>query len=69
MFKTPTMEHSTLHKEDTLQEGYQPKMLLYTRDKLFYIFDQVKQQQGTDEKPLCTAMHQAVAWVQKEGHT
>ena len=44
MFKTPTMEHSTLRNEDMLCKGYQPKMLLYTLDKLFYMFDQVKRQ-------------------------
>ena len=49
MFKTPTMECGTLRNEDMLWEGYWPKMLLYTLDELFYVFDQVKQQQGTDE--------------------
>ena len=61
-FKTPTMQRSTLHNEDVLHKGYQPKMLLYTLNKLFYIFDQVKQQQGIDEtlivayKILCLSM-------------
>ena len=50
MFKTPTMQHGTLHNEDVLHNGYWPKMLLYALDELFYMFDQVKQQQGTDEK-------------------
>ena len=50
MFKTPTMQCSTLHNEDMLHEEYWPKMLLYALDELFYIFDQVKQQRGTDKK-------------------
>ena len=49
-FKTPTMQRSTLRNEDMLHEGYQPKILLYALDKLFYIFDQVKLQQGIDER-------------------
>ena len=49
-FKTPTMQPSSLHNEDVLHNGYRPKMLLYALDELFYIFDQVKQQQGMDEK-------------------
>ena len=44
------MEHGTLHNEDILREGYWPKMLLYALDELFYVFDQVKWQRGTDEK-------------------
>ena len=44
MFKTPTMECSTRCNEDTMWEGYQPKMLLYALDELFHIFDQVKRQ-------------------------
>ena len=46
----PTMQRSTLRNEDMLHEGYQPKILLYALDKLFYIFDQVKLQQGIDER-------------------
>ena len=41
-FKTPTMQPGSLHHEDVLCNGYQPKMLLYALDELFYIFDQVK---------------------------
>ena len=44
------MECGTLCNEDTLWEGYQPKILLYTLYELFYVFDQVKQQRGMDEK-------------------
>ena len=50
MFKTPTMQRGTLRNEDVLHNGYQPKMLLYALDELFYVFDQVKWQQGMDEK-------------------
>ena len=31
-------------------EGYRPKMLLYTLDELFYIYDRVKCHWGVDEK-------------------
>ena len=44
------MECGTLCNKDMMREGYRPKMLLYTLSKLFHIFDQVKWQQGTDEK-------------------
>ena len=50
MFRTPTMQCGTLHNEDVLHDGYWPKMLLYTLDELFYVFDQVKRQRGMDEK-------------------
>ena len=50
MFKTPTMQHSTLHNEDVLRDRYWPKMLLYALEEPFYIFDQVKWQWGMDEK-------------------
>ena len=43
-FKTPTMQCGTLWNEDVLCKGYQPKMLLYDLDELFFIFDQVKWQ-------------------------
>ena len=33
-----------------MRDGYRPKMLLYTLNELFYIFDQVKRQRGLDEK-------------------
>ena len=49
-FKTPTIQHGTLQNKDVLCEGYQLKMLLYALDKLFFIFDQVKQQRGVDER-------------------
>ena len=48
-FKTLTMQRDTLHNKDMLCKGYQPKMLLYALDRLFFIFDQVKWQRGIDE--------------------
>ena len=62
------MQRGTLCNEDMLREGYQPKVLLYALDKLFYIFDQVKQQQGTDErlivayKILCLSTLRCIEW-------
>ena len=41
----PTMLHDSIMRED-----YRPKMLLYTLDELFYIYDQVKHHRGTDER-------------------
>ena len=49
-FKMPTMQCGTLRNKDVLHKGYRPKMLLYALDKLFFIFDQVKCQQGIDER-------------------
>ena len=49
-FKTPTMQPGSLHQEEVMHNGYRPKMLLYTLDELFYVFDQMKWQQGLDEK-------------------
>ena len=48
--KSPTMQHGTLQNEDVLCKGYRPKMLLYTLDELFYIYDQVKDHRDIDEK-------------------
>ena len=48
--KTPTMQHSSLHNEDVLHDGYWSNMLLYTLDELFYIFNQVRWQCHMDEK-------------------
>ena len=59
-----------------LHEGYRPKMLLHAIDGLFYIFDQVEWQQGTDErliiayKILCLSTLQCTEWqlgVEKKG--
>ena len=44
------MQCDTLWHEDVMWEGYRPKMLLYTLDELFYIYDQVKHHRGVNEK-------------------
>ena len=49
-FKTPSMHPSSLHHKEVMDDGYQPKMVLYTLDELFYVFDNVKKWQSTDEK-------------------
>ena len=67
-FKTPTMQHGTLWNKDMLREGYWSKMLLYALDELFFIFDQVKQQQGINErlviayKILCLSTLRCIEW-------
>ena len=33
-----------------MRDSYRPKMLLFTLDELFYIYDQIKKQQRADEK-------------------
>ena len=43
-FKTPSMHPGSLHHEDVMYDGYQPKMLLYALDELFYVFNQIKKQ-------------------------
>ena len=57
-FKMPTMQHDTLWHDDIMWEGYRPKMLLYTLDKLFYIYDQVKHHMALH----CT---ECWGWVEK----
>ena len=75
-FKLPTMQHDTLWHEDIMQEGYRPKMLLYTLDEIFYIYDQVKCYGGVNEKLVVvyeilslTALHctEHQGWVEKQG--
>ena len=70
------MQHDTLWHDNIMWEGYRPKMLLYTLDELFYLYDQVKRHRGIDEKFVvayeilslavlhCTE-HQG--WVEKSG--
>ena len=40
----------TLWHNHIMWEGYRPKMLLYTQDELFYIYNQVKRHRGINEK-------------------
>ena len=49
-FKTLSMQIGSLHHKGMMHDGYRPKMLLFTLDELFYIFDQIKKQQRADEK-------------------
>ena len=49
-FKMPTLNRGTLQAEDSVRNGYHPKMLLYALDKLFYIYMQVKNSRRADNK-------------------
>ena len=49
-FKMPTPNKETLWAEDSMRDGYRPKMLLYALDKLFYVYTQVKNSQRPDKK-------------------
>ena len=44
------MQHDTLWHNDVMWEGYRLKMLLYTLNELFYIYEQLKCHRGIDEK-------------------
>ena len=75
-FKTPTMDTAMLHPEDTMRDGYRPKMLLLTLDELFYIYSQIKNLQRADKKIvlayeiLCISTNQRTDWqhgVEKTG--
>ena len=41
-FKTPTLNKGTLRAEESMRDGYHPKMLLYALDELFYVSAQIK---------------------------
>ena len=49
-FKKPSMDVDSLRHKDIMRDGYRPKMLLFTLDELFYIYDQIKKQRRADEK-------------------
>ena len=49
-FKMLTLNKETLRAEDSMRDGYHPKMLLYALDKLFYIYAQVKHSWRPDKK-------------------
>ena len=75
-FKTPTLNTDTLHPEDTMKDGYRPKMLLFALDEWFYIYSQVKNLQRADTKIilaykiLCISTNQCTDWwhrVEKTG--
>ena len=67
-FKMQTLKTETLHPEDSMRDGYHPKMLLYALDELFYIFSQVKNLQTVDEKVvlayemLCISANRCTDW-------
>ena len=49
-FKMLSMDVGSLCHKDIMRDGYQPKMLLFALDELFYIYDQIKKQRRPDEK-------------------
>ena len=49
-FKMPTLNKEMLWAEDSMGDGYCPKMLLYALDELFYVYAQVKNSQRADNK-------------------
>ena len=66
-FKTPTLNKETLWAEESMRDGYHPKMLLYTLDKLFYIYAKVKNSQRGDKviqsyEILCISANQCTNW-------
>ena len=44
------LNKETLQAEDSMRNGYCPKMLLYALDELFYVYAQVKNSQRPDKK-------------------
>ena len=75
-FKMPTLNTDTLHPEDTMRDGYRPKILSFTLDELFYIYSQVKNPRRADEKIvlayeiLCISANRFTDWrdwVKKTG--
>ena len=75
-FKMPTLNKETLHHEDSMRDGYHPKMLLYVLDELFYIYAQIKHSQRVDDKLvlayeiLCISANQCTDWqngIEKTG--
>ena len=49
-FKMLTLNKETLQAEDSMRDGYHPKMLLYVLDEVFYVYGQVKNSQRADDK-------------------
>ena len=76
LFKMPTLHKGTLQAEESMRDGYHPKMLLYTLDKLFYVYAQIKNSQRVDDKLvlaykiLCISANRCTDWqngVKKTG--
>ena len=75
-FKTLTLHKGTLWAEESMRDGYRPKMLLYALDKLFYVYAQIKNSQRADDKLvlayeiLCISANHCMDWqnrVKKTG--
>ena len=75
-FKMPTLHKGTLQAEESMRDGYHPKMLLYALDELFYIYAQVKNSQRADNKLvlayeiLCISANRCTDWqngIEKTG--
>ena len=75
-FKTPTLQKGMLWPEESMRDGYRPKMLLYVLDELFYIYTQIKNSQRVDDKVvlayeiLCISTNPCMDWqngVEKTG--
>ena len=49
-FKMLTLNKGMLRAEDSMRDGYRPKMLLFALDELFYIYVQVKNSGRADDK-------------------
>ena len=49
-FKMPTLNKGMLRAEDSMRDGYHPKMLLFALDELFYVYAQVKNSGRVDDK-------------------
>ena len=49
-FKMPTLNKEMLQAEDSMRDGYRPKMLLYVLDELFYVYTQVKNSRRAGDK-------------------
>ena len=50
-FKTPTLK-GTLRAEESMRDGYHPKILLYMLDELFYVYAQIKNSHRDDKVVL-----------------
>ena len=49
-FQDADPQQRDVRAEDSMRDGYHPKMLLYVLDELFYIYTQVKNSQRVDDK-------------------
>ena len=49
-----TLNKETLCPEDSMRDGYHPKMLLYVLDELFYVYAQIRNSRRVDDKLVLT---------------